>query len=98
MLAAVLASGVGIAINVATDLSSSVVAWVVVGVLTLAAGVVTVWASPAASDSGGGTQNAISGTVGGTAVQARDITGPVTFTNGRTPPDHQNHAPSDPVN
>jgi hypothetical protein len=78
LLAAVLTSGAGTAINVATDLGS-VVAWVVVGVLTLATGVVTVVASPAASDRGG-TRNSISGT----AVQARDISASMTFTTDRS--------------
>lgn len=79
ILAAVLTSGVGIAINVATDLSSSVVAWVAVCVLTLAAGVVPAVMAPAASD-GGVTHNDISGgTVRGAVVQARDISAPMTF-------------------
>ncbi|GGN28990.1 hypothetical protein GCM10011609_85670 [Lentzea pudingi] len=78
MVAAVVTSGVGISINVATDLGGNMLAWAAVGVLTIAAGAVAVWAAPAA-DGEDGTRNEISGTVTGPVVQARDISGPITF-------------------
>ncbi|HEX8868700.1 MAG TPA: hypothetical protein VF821_23775 [Lentzea sp.] len=68
----------GISINVATDLGGNVLAWAAVGVLTLAAGAVAVWAAPAGGEDG--PRNEISGTVTGPVVQARDISGPITFT------------------
>ena len=82
LLAAVLTSGVGIAINVATDLGTSVLAWAAVGVLTLATGVITMVATPSGS-AGGNYTNNVNGTVKGSSLQARDINGPVTFSRER---------------
>lgn len=44
LLSALVASGVGVTVNVATDLGTNVWAWVALGVLTLAAAGVAVWA------------------------------------------------------
>jgi hypothetical protein len=89
---AVVASGVGVSVNVATDLKTNLWAWVVVAVLTVAAAGVAVWAQRPRPDQqppvtaggpggggtdGGGTHNEMSGEVAGSVVQGRDFTGPI---------------------
>lgn len=80
--AAVLTSSIGIAINLATDLRSNGWAWAVVGVLTLAIGVIAALAQPSAAPEAG-THNVITGNVTGAVVQARDIRGRVTLSGDR---------------
>ncbi|MCK2239711.1 MULTISPECIES: hypothetical protein [unclassified Crossiella] len=76
---AVVASGVGVSVNVATELGTNVWAWVAVGVATLAAAGVALWVQSGSAEveSGGAVTNSVSGTVTGSVVQARDISGPV---------------------
>ncbi|GAA2831700.1 hypothetical protein [Crossiella cryophila] len=78
---AMVASGIGVSVNVATELGTNVWAWVAVGVLTLAAAGVALWAQASSAEDdgerGGSVTNSVSGTVTGSVVQARDISGPV---------------------
>ncbi|APU17944.1 MULTISPECIES: hypothetical protein [Actinoalloteichus] len=88
---ALVVTGGGIAVNVATESLDNVLAWVAVVVLTLAGAGVTLWTqrdsgrdraasagqeSPdAAPQAPAPVQNSISGEVGGSVVQGRDIEG-----------------------
>ncbi|MCP3804677.1 hypothetical protein NLX83_35955 [Allokutzneria sp. A3M-2-11 16] len=75
---AVVTTGVGIAVNVATDLGSNMWAWIAVAVLTLAAAVVAVWAMrPPKPPTVANSQNVISGDAAGSTVQANTINGDV---------------------
>ncbi|MFB9904458.1 hypothetical protein [Allokutzneria oryzae] len=93
---AVVTTGVGIAVNVATDLGSNVWAWVAVAVLTLAAAGVAVWttqttpaaqAAPAADKQAPQVRNSISGNVTGSVVQAGHIEGDVRLGERHEPQD-----------
>lgn len=89
LAAAVLTSSVGIGINLATDLRSNGWAWAVVGVLTLAIGVIAALTQPATAPEADA-HNVINGNVTGAVVQARDIKGRLTLSGDRldVDPDH----------
>ncbi|WP_156051800.1 hypothetical protein [Allokutzneria albata] len=73
---AVVTTGVGISVNIATDLGSNMWAWIAVAVLTLAAAVVAAWTMrPAQPQAHTGTSNVVGGEVTGTVVQANTING-----------------------
>lgn len=80
---AVVSSALAVVINLATDSPSAWPLWAGVAVLTVLSAAVTYYASrprdpsPADPPVGGEVRNTIRGTVSGTAVQARDITGGV---------------------
>jgi hypothetical protein len=93
LVVAVVTSGLGVAINLATDMKGSWWAWLVVGTLTVISGGITAWrqgsdapqhlqppTAPAAS-----THNEVSGTVQGNVIQARTISGPMTITDHSAP-------------
>ncbi|MGW0522660.1 hypothetical protein [Crossiella sp. NPDC003009] len=79
LLSALVASGIGVTVNVATDLGTNVWAWVALGVLTLLAAGVAVWAQRGEPEARGGTHNTITGTVHGSVVQADTVTGGITL-------------------
>ncbi|ASO23090.1 hypothetical protein FHR81_003752 [Actinoalloteichus hoggarensis] len=104
---ALVVTGGGIAVNVATESLDNVLAWVAVVVLTLAGAGVTLWTQRDSGRQDGGSDaekaarrgtpetppsapvhNSISGTVGGSVVQARDITGGIVV-NDASPTLHQ---------
>jgi hypothetical protein len=86
LTATILTSAIGVAINLATETGSSIWAWVVVAVLTIAAAVLgTMTTQPKEAEpppAVRSTNNSISGTVHGQVVQAGDITGNVTMRDG----------------
>lgn len=90
LAAAVLASGVGVAINLATDLKTVWWAWAAVVVLTIAVGAITALTQPSGTRQSN-PQNVITGKVTGQVVQARDISAPVILSGDRldTDPDQR---------
>lgn len=85
-LAPAVTSATGVAINLATDLRSNLVAWTAVVVLTVAATALAFWhdrrrqATPsvdAQQSAPAPVTNTLKGKVRGNVVQARDIDGPV---------------------
>lgn len=82
LLSAVVASGVGVSVNLATELGTNVWAWVAVGVLTLAAAGVAVWMGRGqeqepAEERSVVVQNSVTGNVTGSVLQAKDISGSI---------------------
>jgi len=84
---AIAVAGLGIAINLATDLRANWWAWVTVAALTLVVGTISAMAEQPSAKKGGGLRNVITGQVSGNAMQARDIRGPVTLSGSRPDPD-----------
>jgi hypothetical protein len=83
LAAALVTSGLGVAINLATDLKDAWWAWTLVAALTIAVSGFTAMAHPTSASR----QNSITGTVSGHAVQAGDIHGSVTLSGERIPSD-----------
>jgi hypothetical protein len=93
LVVAVVTSGLGVAINLATDMKGSWWAWLAVGTLTVVSGGITAWRQ--GSDTPrhpqpqtvpqSSTHNQVSGTVRGSAIQSGTINGPVTITDHSGP-------------
>ena len=93
LVVAVVTSGLGVAINLATDMKGSWWAWLVVGTLTVVSGGITAWRqgsdtprhSRALTVPESSTHNQVSGTVKGPVIQSGTISGPVTVTDHSGP-------------
>ncbi|AOS66083.1 hypothetical protein [Actinoalloteichus hymeniacidonis] len=91
LAAALVVTGGGIAVNIATESVDNVLAWVAVGVATLAGAGITLWTgrddgkqhsaedAPAGEPHGRTTHNSIHGDVSGSVIQAGEVRGGVSF-------------------
>lgn len=83
---AAVASALAVFINYATSPGSTWWVWIGVGILTvMTAGLSAVRAPKSDQGSGTATNNQITGAVGGSVVQARDVQGGIQIGRGYTP-------------